>query len=124
MVTIWSNHPSNVKRGCVCIFYKETLGVRVVSLSNVCNSECIICEVSVQNNESYNGVVCRSPSQDANEFQTFLSNFEINVSNTTANNALFIIILGDCNARSSLDELMTKLEADLGLLQHPRWTAL
>ena len=123
MVTIWSNHPSNVKRGCVCIFYKETLGVRVVSLSNVCYSECIICEVSIQNNESYIGVVCRSRSQDANEFQKFLSNFKINVSNTTANNALFIIILGDCNAGSSPDELMTKPEVDLRLLQHTRWSA-
>ena len=90
----------------------------------MCYSECIICEVSIQNNESYIGVICRSRSQDANEFQKFLSNFKINVSNTTANNALFIIILGNCNARSSPDELMTKLEADLGLLQHPRWSAL
>ena len=46
---IRADHPSNAKRGGVCIFYKETLGVRVVNLSNL--TECIIREVSIQNNK-------------------------------------------------------------------------
>ena len=37
------------------IFYKEILGVRVVNLSNL--SECIFCEVCIQNNKDYIGVV-------------------------------------------------------------------
>ena len=90
---IRADHPSNAKRGVICIFYKETLGVHVVNLSNL--SECIICEVSIQNNKGDIGVVDRSPSQGAIEFQNFLSNFEAILSNTTTNNALFTIILGD-----------------------------
>ena len=59
---IRASHPSNAKRGGV-----ETLGVLVVNLSNL--TECIICEVSIQNNKGYDGDVY--PSQDATEFQKF-----------------------------------------------------
>ena len=59
---IRASHPSNAKRGGV-----ETLGVHVVNLSNL--TECIICEVSIQNNKGYDGDVY--PSQDASEFQKF-----------------------------------------------------
>ena len=97
---IREDHPSNVKQGSVCIFYKETLCVRVVTLSSL--SECIIFEVSIQNNKDYIGVVYRSPSQDTIEFQNFLSNFETILSDATTNNALFTIILGDFNASSSV----------------------
>ena len=99
---IREDHPSNAKRGGVCIFYKETLGVRVniVNLSNLTENN--ICEVSIQNNKGYIGVVHRSPSQDVIEFQNFLSNFETILSDTTTNNALFTIIFGDFNAISSV----------------------
>ena len=97
---IKEDHPSNVKRGSVCIFYKETLCVRVVTLSNL--SECIIFEVSIQNNKDYIGVAYRVPSQDTIEFQNFLSNFETILSDATTNNPLFTIILGDFNASSSV----------------------
>ena len=75
------------------------MGVRVANLSNL--TECIIYEVSIQNNKGYIGVAYRSPFQDAIEFQNFLSNFERILSDTTTNNALFTI-LGDFNARSSI----------------------
>ena len=45
------NHQSNAKRDSACIFYKETLGVCVVTLLNL--SEWIICEVSIQSNKRY-----------------------------------------------------------------------
>ena len=69
-----ADHPSNLKRDGVCIFHKETLGVRIVKSLNF--TECIICEVSIQNSKGYVGVVYRSPSQDSFEFENFLSNFE------------------------------------------------
>ena len=68
------DHPSNSRRGGVFIFYKETLGVRIVK--SLSFNECLICEVSVQNSKGYVGVVYRSPSQDSFEFGNFLLNFE------------------------------------------------
>ena len=82
---IRASHSSNAKRGGVCIFYIETLGVHVVNLSNL--TECIICEVSIQNNKGCDGDVYIPPRQDAIEFQNFLSNFETILSDTTTNNA-------------------------------------
>ena len=54
-----ADHPSNSKRGGVCIFYKETLGVRIVK--SLSFNECIICEVSIQNSKGYVGVVISVP---------------------------------------------------------------
>ena len=55
-----ADHPNNSKRGGVCIFYKEILGVHIVK--SLSFHECIICEVSIQNSKCYFGVVCRSLS--------------------------------------------------------------
>ena len=68
------------------IFYIETLGLCVVNFTKL--SEHIISEVSIQNNKGYIGVVYRSPSQDAIEFQNFLSNFVTDLNDTTTNNAI------------------------------------
>ena len=78
---IKAHHPINAKPGGVCIFYKVKLSVHVVNLSNL--SKCIICEVSIQNNKGYIGIVYRSSSHSANKFQSFLSNFETISCDTT-----------------------------------------
>ena len=52
---IRADHPSNTKRGGVCIHHKEYLGVRLVKLSNL--SQYIVCEVFLQNCKGYIGVV-------------------------------------------------------------------
>ena len=64
-----ADHPSNSKPGGVCIFYKETLGVRIVK--SLSFNECIICEVSIQNSKGYVGAVYRSPSRNIYEFENF-----------------------------------------------------
>ena len=94
-----ADHPSNTKRGAVCIYYKESLSVRALNLTNL--NECITCQVSVQNCKGYIGVICRSPSQSTAEFEQFLSNFEGILKATVSSSSLFTIILGDFNARSS-----------------------
>ena len=42
-----SDHPSNNKRGGVCVYYKSTLPLRILSISNL--DECINFEVSITN---------------------------------------------------------------------------
>ena len=48
---IWSDHPSNTKRGGVCIYYKESLAVRLVDITSLL--ECLVCEVTIQNKKGY-----------------------------------------------------------------------
>ena len=92
---IRADHPSNTKSGGVCIYHKESL----VKSSNL--SQCIVCEVFLQNCKGYIGIVYRSSSKDNIEFETFLSDLDELLSKTASSNSLFTIILGDFNARSS-----------------------
>ena len=84
-----ADHPNNTKQEVFAL----------VELSNL--SQCVICEVSLQNCKGYTGVVCRSSSQDSTEFENFLSGFDELLRKTASSNYLFTIILDDFNARSS-----------------------
>ena len=44
---IRSDHPSNTKRGCVCIYFKVYLAVHLVDIT--CLPECLVCQVTLQN---------------------------------------------------------------------------
>ena len=96
---IRSDHPSNTKRGGVCIYYKESLAVRLVGIISL--PECLVCEVTVQNIKGYIVVMYRSPSQSSIEFESFLSGFEDMFGSVIFSKSQFTVILGNFNARSS-----------------------
>ena len=73
-ILIRADHPSNKKRGGVCIFYKETLPARIIN--SLIFNKWIVCEVSKQNRKGYIDVIYRSPRQNIIEFENFLSNFK------------------------------------------------
>ena len=93
-----SNHPSNVKRVGVCLYYKEKLYLRMINVSFL--SQCVLCEVTLQRQKGYVIVIYRSPSQTAVEFDEFLSNLEKLLNFVKQLQPSFTIILGDFNARS------------------------
>ena len=69
-----ANHPSNAKKGGVRIYYKETLALRTISILYL--NESLLCEVTIGSKKCIIGTVYRSPSQNSDEFESFLSNFE------------------------------------------------
>ena len=71
---IRDDHPSNNKRGGVCIYYRESLAVQLVKINYL--NECLLCEVSFNNKKGYIAALYRSPSQNRLEFDTFISNFK------------------------------------------------
>ena len=93
---IRSDHPSNIKRGGVCINYKKSLAVRTVNITSL--TECLVCEVTIQNKKGYVAVVYRSPSQSTSEFESFLSGLEVFLSNALCSKSQFNVVLGDFNA--------------------------
>ena len=95
---IRSDHPSDSKRGDVCLYYKEFLGVKIINLS--ARNECILCEVFIENRKGFIAVMYRFPSQNNDQFENFLSSFEDLINEITPSNPLFYLILGDSNARS------------------------
>ena len=69
-----ADHPDNGKRGGVCMYYKENLALRIFSTSYF--DQCLLCEVTCQNEKGYIAVIYRSPSQSCSEFGDFLFNLE------------------------------------------------
>ena len=89
-----SDHPSNNKRGGVCVYYKSTLPLRILNISNL--DECINFEVSIANKICRFIHLYRSPSQKQDEFQEFKSNLEINLDALSANNPFLTVMIADC----------------------------
>ena len=65
-----SDHPSDTKRGGVCIYYKEHLPfVRRDDLTFL--NECIVGEIGIKNSKCFVTCVYRSPTQTADELDSF-----------------------------------------------------
>ena len=71
---IRADHPDDVKRGGVCLYFKENLTVKVIDNSFI--AQCTVCEITLQNQKGYVVVTYRSPSQSITKFDEFLSNFD------------------------------------------------
>ena len=70
-----ADHPSNTKRGGVCLFDKEHLPfVRRNDIT--CLDKCIVGEINVNNSKCFVTCVYRSPSQSLEETNNFLHGFE------------------------------------------------
>ena len=91
-----ADHPNNVKRGGVCIYYKESLPVRVINLPYV--QEALLLELNDQNKKIIISSLYRSPSQNSEEFESFLTNFEHLLSDINSCKSSVSVILGDFNA--------------------------
>ena len=96
---IKSDHPSNLKRGGICIYHKDFPPIKVNNVS--CLKVCLNFSLSVYEKECNITLVYRSPSQPSEEPDTFLSNFELLLDYIANRNQFVSIILGDYNARSN-----------------------
>ena len=72
---IRADHPDSIKRGGVCIYYKDSLPVRVISTPYF--KEALLLEISYNNKKVMVSVIYRSPSQTHDEFDAFLSNLQL-----------------------------------------------
>ena len=79
---IRGDYPGNVKRWGQCIYYKESLSIRFLDVpSNL--DECLLCELSYKNKKCFIATFYHSPSQSREEFENFLSNFEVLIKATS-----------------------------------------
>ena len=71
-----NDYPGNVKRGGVYIYFKDSLSICFLDVpSNL--DECLLCELSYKNKKCFITTLYRSFSQSKEEFEKFLSNFEV-----------------------------------------------
>ena len=94
-----ADHPDNTKRGRVCIYYKESLPVRVKNLPYF--KEALLLEISFNKKTVIVSVVYRSPSQNSNQSELFLSKLETLLSDINKRKPSLSVVTGDFNARSS-----------------------
>ena len=86
-----ADHPSNNKRGGVCLFYRITLPLRVLNISYL--SECITFEISIGNQVCRFIHLYRSPSQTQ-------SNLKLSLDALLCGNPFLTVMIGDFNAKS------------------------
>lgn len=92
------DHPSNNKRGGVCVYYKNFLPLRVINISFL--QECINFEIKIGDKVCHFISLYRSPSQTSDEFETFTNNLESNLETVSLRQPFLIAALGDFNAKS------------------------
>ena len=96
---IRADHPNNVKRGGVCIYYKESLPVRTIELPYL--KEALLLEMNYNNKKVLVSVIYRSPSQNNDEFDAFLFNFQKLLNDIDNRKPSLSIVTGDFNSRCS-----------------------
>ena len=94
---IRADHPSDNRRGGVCVYYKNTLPLKLVNINYL--QECLNFEVKIGNKLCNFISLYRSPSQSQDNFETFIDNLELNIDEIAARNPFLIVILGDFNAK-------------------------
>ena len=95
---VCADHPNNLKKGGVCIYYNESFAIQLVNVNYL--SECLLCGITFDNTKGYIALVYRSSSQISSTFNYFLLNFEKMLQEISAFKPDFSVILGDFNARS------------------------
>ena len=77
---IRADHPNDSKRGEVCIYYKEHIPpIKRISICTLDN--CLVAEICSQDEKFFPTCVCRSPSQNHDEFEDFCTKFYLLMSN-------------------------------------------
>ena len=88
---------SNTKRGGVCIYFKESLPLRLYNFSYL--NECICFEIMISTKLCNFISLYRSPSQSSDEFENFVYNLDLTLEALTQKNPFPTIINGDFNAK-------------------------
>ena len=88
------DHPSNTKRGGVCLYYKSYSPLRVLNVSYL--------KLCVKIGDKFCTFIAlyRSPSQSQGNFETFCDNFEMTLETLTHKGSFLTKIIGNFNAKS------------------------
>ena len=95
-----ADHPSNNKRGDVCIYFKQSLPlIRRDDLSTM--QEAIVTVTSVEYETCFFICFHRSRSQSHDELKNFFSELNLLLTNINNNQPAYSVLIGDFNAKCS-----------------------
>ena len=75
------DHPTNSKPGGVCIYYKDSLPLKIIDIQYL--KECINFHLIIGDKLCHFITLYRSPNQSHDEFNSFIKNLEFNLDKTT-----------------------------------------
>ena len=90
---IRSDHSFNNKIGGVAIYYKNFMPLKLTDIN--CLSESILFELQIGSK------ICKTASQTADNFASFLDDLKLNLDVLTDNNPFLVVAIGDFNVRLS-----------------------
>ena len=97
---IRADHPSNAKRGGVCIYYKEYLPL--ITKIGICKlNEYIVTKITINNERCFLTCLYRSPNQNQEQFEFFCENLIDVLSSINNQQPTHSILVGDFNAKLS-----------------------
>ena len=94
-----SDHPTNTKRGG--LYYKNTLPIKLRPDLHILN-ESIVVELTLSMKKLFFVVIYRSPSQNSDEFDLFLSRLELVTEHMRHEKPDCIVLIGDFNSRLNI----------------------
>ena len=95
-----ADHPSGNRRGGVCIYYKESLPIKMLNINYL--QECICFDLKIGSKLCTIVSLYRSPSQSADEFDNFLNKLNLTMESITQNNPFLTVVIGDFNGRKNV----------------------
>ena len=114
-----SDHPSQHKRGGVCIYFRNSLPLKILNINYL--QENITSELQV-GSKIYNFVsLYWSPSQTSDDFEKLSGDFELTLDNLVESNSDLIVVLGDLNIKSKnwyINDKTTTKGVKIELLLH------
>ena len=96
---IRADHPSNSKRGGVCVYYRNSLPLKILDISYL--RECIVFELKIGNKFCKIASLYRSRNQSQDKFGTFTNNLELILVKIFETNPFLVIAMGNLNAKLS-----------------------
>ena len=97
-ILVRADHPSNAKKGGVCIYFKNSLPLKVLDIQLL--QECINFGIKIADKICNFISLYRSPSQSKDEFKSFANNLELNFDSIVHRNPYLIVVPGYFNAQT------------------------
>ena len=97
---IRADHPSNIKRGGFCIYYKNHLLLNLININFL--HECLTVELNIKDKQCVLLALYQSPSQSHNKFYNFIATLESIFQAIILKNPLLPMVLGDFNAKNKI----------------------
>ena len=96
---IRADHPSNSKREGVCVFYRNSLPLKILDIFYL--QECNVFELKIAKKFCKIESLYRLPNQSQDEFETFTNKLEIILDKIFETNPFLVIALGNFNVKLS-----------------------